>query len=222
MKTQALILGLGQFGMSTARALAQRGVEVMVVDQDERLVQQAATWASEAVAFDAADEASLARTSPADRDLCIVAIGDESRDGSIVATALLRQMGAKRIVARANDTIHERILRLVGAHEVVNPEHAFGERLAARLAHADVIDQIPLGGDLVITELQVPKKLVGKSLREVGLPSKLGITVVAVRRFVDGRVRAELPDPNIPLSAEDVLVVATAESDAADLASKLS
>jgi trk system potassium uptake protein TrkA len=222
VKTQALILGLGQFGMSTARALAQHGVEVMVVDQDDRLVQQASTWAAEAVAFDAADEAALARTQPAERDLCVVAIGDESRDGSIVVTALLRQMGAKRIVARANDTIHERILRLVGAHEVVNPERAFGERLAARLAHSNVVDQIPLGGNLVITELQVPDSLAGKSLREANLPAKLGVTVVAVRRKIDGAVQAVLPDANTPLSSSDVLVVATAANDATDLASKLS
>ena len=82
-------------------------------------------------------------------------------------TALLRQMGAPKIISRATDDLHERVLRLVGAHEVVNPERAYGERLATRLAHQGVADIIPLGDGLALTELIVPASFVGRSLIEL-------------------------------------------------------
>ena len=220
MEKQALVLGLGQFGMSTARALGERGVEVVVVDTDSRLVQQASSWATEALIFDATDEEALSRTSPGDRDICVVAIGNESRDGSIVATALLRQMGAKHIVARANDTIHERILRLVGAHETVNPEQAFGVRLAARLAHSGVLDQVELGDELVLAELEVPKRLVGRTLRDAEFRSKYGVSVVAIRTQSAGRAQVVLPDPSLPLKEADILVVAATKDEVGGLAER--
>ncbi len=205
MRKQAIVVGLGQFGMALARSLAQKGVEVLAVDRREERVREAAQLAAEAVAFDATDERELSRTSPERRDLCIVAIGDESRDASIICTALFRQMGAPRIVARATDPLQERILRLVGAHEVVNPEQAFGERLAARLLYTGVIDEIPLGKDLAITELELPKAFAGRTLVELQLPRRYGVTVIAVRR--EGVEDVIVPKPDEPLRAGDILVV---------------
>lgn len=204
---QALIIGLGIFGTSLARALTERGIEVMGVDSDPDLVQSVSNFTAEAIAFDASDESSLAQVHPERRDLCVCAIGNEARDASIVCTALLRQLGAKYVVARAKDTLHERILRLVGAHEVVNPELAFGERLAARLAFRGVLDQVQLGRDLVITELAVPPAFVGRALLDLSLPSRFGVTVVAVRREVGAQGLALLPDPQAPFEDGDVLVL---------------
>jgi trk system potassium uptake protein TrkA len=168
-------------------------------------VRIAAQFVAEAVAMDATDEASLARTQPERRDLCVCAIGDESRESSIVVTALLRQMGAKRLVARATNLLHERILRLIGAHEVVNPESAFGERFATHLLHPLVGDEIDLGHDLRLTELRAPTALVGRSLGELALPKRFGITVVAIRTGERGVV--ETPGPERILAPEDLLVV---------------
>lgn len=208
MAKQALVLGLGQFGMPLARALTSRGVEVLAVDKDPKVIQQAAEFAAEAVSFDTTDEAALARTSPKDRDVAVVAIGQEARDSSIVTCALLKQQGAPLIVARANDPIHERILYLVGAHEVVNPEQAFGERLANRLAYRGVIDQLPLGEDLMLTELETPARLVGRTLSETALPRRFGVTVVGIRTTEDGKSRVAPPDPRSPLAEDDILIVA--------------
>src|SRR5688572_4076503 len=121
MRKQALVIGLGQFGTALARSLTAKRVEVMAVDRDEALVQRISSYVAEAICFDSTSEELLARAAPDKRDYCVVAIGDESRDSSIVTTALLRQMGAPFIITRANNEIHERIVRLVGAHEVVNP-----------------------------------------------------------------------------------------------------
>jgi trk system potassium uptake protein TrkA len=180
-------------------------VEVLAVDRSEELVRTAAAFAAEAVSFDATNEEQLARTSPARRDLCIVAIGNESREDSIICTALLRQMGAGRIVGRATDPLHARILHLVGAHEVVNPEQAFGERFAAHLLYAGVIDEIQLGKDLSITELRAPRSFVGRNLIDLELPRRYGVTVIAVRREATDEVI--VPKPAEPIVDGDILVV---------------
>jgi len=130
MIQQILIIGLGQFGMSLARTLSQKGAEVLAVDPQKHLVQEASVFVTEALAMDATDEVELARLHPEKRDAVVCAIGDDSKEQSIICTALLRQMGAPFIVARANDKMHQRILHLVGAHKIVNPEQEFGMRFA--------------------------------------------------------------------------------------------
>lgn len=209
MKKQVLVIGLGQFGMSVARALSRRGLDVLAADRNPHLVQEASAFAAQAVVFDASIEEDLARTEPARRDVAICAIGDESREASILCTALLRQMGAPRVVARASDPLHERILRLVGAHEVLNPERDFGERLAARLAFTDLVAEVPLGGDLVVSEVRLPRTLAGQSLADLQLPRRFGLTVVAVRKVA---ATAEgggisMPQPAEPLEEGDILLL---------------
>lgn len=200
-----MVIGLGQFGMALAQSLAERNVEVMAVDALLEKVQAASQFAASAVQFDATDEGALRRTSPERRDVCVCAIGDENREGSIICTALLRQLGAPHILARATDPVHERILRLVGAHDVVNPERAFGERLATRLLYSAVLDEVPIGGDLVLTELRPPAAFVGRTLSELSLPRRHEITVVAIRR--EGDKGISTPSPATPLEATDILIV---------------
>jgi len=204
---QVLIIGLGQFGMSLAHALAERRIEVLAVDSREDRVQAAAALVTDAVCFDAMDQKALATASPEKRDVCVCAMGQEAREASIVVTALLRQMGAPRVVARAADEIHERILRLVGAHEVVNPDRAFGEQFASHLLLRSVMAQVPLGDDLMLTELQAPAPVVGRTLKELSLPTRHGIAVVAIRRGDPQGRRTTLPDAATPLAADDVLVI---------------
>jgi len=200
-----LIIGLGQFGMALARRLGELGVEVLAIDRHEQLVQQASSFVTEAVCFDASDERSLARADPARRDLCVCAIGNEAREAAIIVTALLRQMGAPRIVARAPDDLTERILRLVGAHEIVNPERAFGERLANRLVWRNIVEELPLGNDLMITEVHPPPALVGRSLAQLRLLERFAVNVVALRTVAGGATIK--PDPERPLAGDDILVL---------------
>lgn len=209
MSEQALVIGLGQFGMAVARSLVERGAEVLAVDRRRNLVDLAADFVTEAVALDATDEDALHQLQPAKRDFTICAIGDDSREASIICTALLRQMGTPRIIARANNPLHQRILHLVGAHQVVNPEEEFGKRLANRLLFKHVVNEMPLGNNLHMTELRVPAGFAGKSLVELQLPKKYGVTVVAVQR--GGTKDVVQPDAEASLQTSDILIVVSNE-----------
>jgi trk system potassium uptake protein len=208
MTKQVIVIGLGHFGMAMARALSDRGVEVLAVDSREDRVRIASGFVTEAVRFDATDAEALARTSPERREVCICAIGDEAREASIICTALLRQMGAKRVVARANDDLHERILKLVGAHTVVNPEKQFGESFASQVIHENVLREFSLGDGLVISEFEAPRFLIGKTLNVLQLPRRFGITVVAFRK---GHRKVVLPSPHDIVDPDDTLMVVSRE-----------
>ncbi len=210
MAQQILIIGLGQFGMSLSRTLSEKGVEVLAVDVKTALVEEAATFVTEAVVIDATDETDLARLEPKKRDAAVCAIGDDSRESSIICTALLRQMGAPVVIARANDKVHERILRLIGADQVVNPEHEFGKRFANRLLYRDVIADTNLGEDLHLTEILIQPGMIGKTLMELELPKRYGVMVAGVRRGASKRVRQ--PSPDSPLQTEDSLIIVSGEA----------
>ena len=210
MSQQILIIGLGQFGMSLARSLSEKGEEVLAVDRRKTLVEEAAAFVTEVVMVDATDESELARLQPARRDCSICAIGDDSREASIICTALLRQMGAPWVIGRANNAMHRRILQLVGAHLVVNPEEEFGRRFANRIINRNIISDMPLGEDLHITELAIHPSMIGKTLIELALPKRFGVMVVAIRRGIPSKVLQ--PNPTEPLEAGDRLIIVSSET----------
>lgn len=210
MPQQILIIGLGQFGMSLARTLSEKGAEVLAVDVKRALVEEAAAFVAEAVVIDATDETELARLEPRKRDSAVCAIGDDSKESSIICTALLRQMGAPVVIARANDKMHQRILHLVGAHQVINPEQEFGKRFANRLLYRDIVVDTNLGEDLHLTEIRIQPGMIGKTLMELSLPKRFGVMVVGIRRGDPERVLQ--PSPHDSLKAEDNLIIVSAES----------
>ena len=210
MTQQIMIIGLGQFGMSLTRALSDRNVEVLAVDINKNLVEEAAMFATEAVAINATDEVELAQLKPSQRDAVVCAIGDDSKEASIICTALLRQMGVKFIVARSSDKTHERILKLVGAHLIINPEMEFGKRFANRLLYRHIVSDTPLRDDLVLTELVAQPVMIGKTLRELKLPARFGLTVVGIRLKNE---RSLMPvSPDFPLPEASTLVIVSRES----------
>lgn len=210
MAQQILIIGLGQFGMSLARTLSEKGAEVLAVDVKKSLVEEAAAFVTEAVIANAADETELARLEPGRRDSAVCAIGDDSREASIICTALLRQMGVPVIIARANDAVHQRILQLVGAHQIINPEHEFGKRFANRLLYKHVIADTNIGESLHLTEILVQPSMVGKTLVDLELPKRYGVLVVGIRRGLEGKIHQ--PSPVDPLLADDHLIIVSRES----------
>ena len=215
MSQQILIIGLGQFGMSLARTLSEKGVEVLAVDPQKNLIEEASAFVTEALVMDATDETELARLHPEKRDSVVCAIGDDSKESSIICTLLLRQMGAPFIVARANDKMHQRILSLVGAHQIVNPEQEFGKRFATRLLYRHIIADTSIGDDLHLTEIRIQPAMIGKNLVELALPKRFGIMVAAIRRGSPGKIVQ--PSPSEPLQASDHLMIISNEAAIAKL-----
>ncbi len=195
--------------MALASALESKGTEVLAIDIRTELVEEAATFVTEALVIDATNEAEMARLNPKSRDATICAIGDESREASIICTALLRQMGSKTVISRANNPMHQRILKLVGAHQIVNPEEEFGKRFANRIVYNSLMTEMPLGDGLSLAEIAIKENMIGKSLIELALPKKLGIMVVAIRRGSPGSVFQ--PEPAEPLKENDTLILVAKE-----------
>ena len=214
---QVLVVGLGQFGLSLVRALAAAGVEVIAVDIKKDKVRAVADIAASANCIDATDETELATLAPERRDACICAIGDESRESSIICTALLRQMGARRIVARATDPLHERILGLIGAHEVINPESVVGRRVATRMAHEGIRDELDLGDNLVVTEVLAPPATVGHTLAALKLPQLYDVTVAAIRRGDE----VVMPRGDLSIQQDDALVLVSRPNRVSELLERL-
>ena len=128
----------------------------------------------------------------------------------IVCTALLRQMGAPFVVARANDRMHRRILQMVGAHRIINPEQEFGERFATRLIFRNIIADTPIGDDLHLTEIRAQPQMVGKTLIDLAMPKRFGVIVAAIRRGSPSKLIQ--PTPDDPLREGDNLVIVSNEA----------
>lgn len=179
MSIQVLIIGLGQFGMSLAKTLSKKGAEVIATDINKELVDEAANYIDDAICLDATDEISISKLCPKERDVVICAIG--AREPSILATALLKQLGCENIIARATDKIHERILKAVGAKNVINPDEEYGKKFAYKIMFQNVISY-ESSDDIQLLEINVQPFMIGKTLIELMLPNKYGIIVAAIKK----------------------------------------
>lgn len=181
MAGEFAVIGLGQFGRAVARGLARQGQSVLAVDLNPERVEAVAHEVDAALSLDATDEDALTDLDVGRMSCVVVTFGLRAREASILATALLRQLGVPRIVARAHNDLHARVLRAVGANEVVNPETEMGERVALRLAYPGVDELVRLG-DASIAEVEAPETMVGQSLAELALRDRHRVTVLAFRR----------------------------------------
>ena len=204
MSTQVLIIGLGQFGMSLARTLSEKGAEVIAADSDKVLLEVAACFLDDAIYLDATDETDMARLCPNDRDVVICAIG--AREPSILTTAILKQMGCENIIARATDKIHERILKAVGAKNVINPDAEYGKKFAYKILFQNIIND-ETSENIQLLEINVQPFMEGKNLIELALPNKYGIIVAAIKK---GN-KLTRPFPNEILDTKDKLLLVCTE-----------
>jgi trk system potassium uptake protein TrkA len=198
------VIGLGQFGRSVALNLVRQGEAVLAIDLDPQRAQMVEAEVDAVVIADATQEAALTELGLERMSCVVVAMGVRARDTSIMVTALLRQRAVRRIVARATNDLHERVLRAVGAHEIVNPEHEMGARVARHLANPHVLDQFELDREHLVAEVEAPETFVGRKLSELGLRERSKVAVVLIRRR--GVVISTI-DENQCVESGDVLVV---------------
>ena len=179
MKEQVLIIGLGQFGRALTKALFEKGYEVIAVDTDQKLVNEASNYATDAICLDEFDEISLSKLSPKNRDLIICSIS--AREPSILTVALLKQMGCENIVARASEPIHARILKAIGAKCIINPEYEYGKKFANKILFKSLFLENSVD-EIELFDLPIQTFMVGKTLKELQLSDKYNLIVTGIIR----------------------------------------
>ena len=198
------VIGLGIFGRAVVLSLRDEGESVLALDSNQDEVDRIASEVDNAVCADATDEQVLRELRIERFGCAVVAIGAQSMESSILATSLLRQFGVPQIVARSLGTLHARVLRAVGAHQVVSPEWEMGQRLARQLAQPSVLERFDLGDEVEVVELDLPHSFIGRTLVELEVRQRFGVSVAAIRR--GGRVHAAL-EGGERFQEGDVLVV---------------
>jgi trk system potassium uptake protein TrkA len=184
MKPRTAVIGLGLFGREVAVSLARRGHSVLAIDFDIEQVEQIKDSVDQASAMDTTDEVALREARIDEMETVVCAIGAQHIENSILTTALLHQLEVPRIISRAADSLHARILRQVGATEVVNPEQEMGWRVANQIASPGIREVLRLAEDICVAEIPVPSSFVGETPASLDVRQKYGVTIIGVQRLV--------------------------------------
>ena len=176
-----MVIGLGRFGSALARELERLGHEVMAVDRNEQRVNDIAPDVTHALQLDASEEDALRAAGAADFNTAIVAISSDA-EPSIFATMVLKRLGVRTVIAKAGSILHGEILARVGADRVVFPERETDLRLAHSFNVPNVIDYLDVAPNFGIEKIRPPKSFIGKTLGELDLKGRLGLTPIALRR----------------------------------------
>jgi trk system potassium uptake protein len=212
MNKQFVVVGLGRLGISMVGTLDSLGHEILAIDKSESVIQSLADDLPNVhlVATDATDEDALRGLNVEGFDAAAVMMGENHIEAGILATATLKEVGVPRIVARATGGIHARVLERVGADRVIQPEREIGEQLARTMASPVLLDYVDLGEDEALIEAQVPRAWLHKSLSELDLSQKMGLTVLALKPKGGP---GTLPHRDSVLHDGDVLVVGGTRKD---------
>jgi len=203
MSKQFAVIGMGRFGSSVARTLYEMDYEVMGIDEDEEKINENIHNVTHAIVADSTDEAALKEIGIRNFDVVVVSIGADIQ-ASILTTLQLKEMGVKKIVAKAQNERHGQVLYKVGADRVVFPERDMGIRVAHNLISANVLDFIELAEDYSVAEVVVSPNLVGKNLRQLDVRAKYGVNVIAIKSGNEFNIS---PRPDDVIRTGDVLVV---------------
>lgn len=200
---QFVVVGLGRFGSSLAKTLYNLGYDVMGIDSDEEIIQNIADNITHAVQADATDENTLKALGVRNFDVAIVSIGDDIQ-ASILVTLILKEMGIKYVVAKAQNELHGKVLYKIGADRVVFPERDMGIRVAHNLVSSNILDYIELSPEYSIVEINAVSAWFDKSLRQLDMRIKYGLNVMAIKRHDNVMISPHADDV---ILKGDVLVV---------------
>ena len=179
MKT-VLLIGVGRFGRHIAMKLSDLGHQIMAVDTSEDRIRAVLPFVTNAQIGDSTSEDFLSSLGIRNFDVCIVTIGDDFQN-SLETVDLLKELGAKKVIARASTGVQEKFLLRNGADEVVYPEKQLAAWMAIRYTADHILDYIELDGDYSIFELTVPTDWVGKTVGQLDVRKKYGINILGVR-----------------------------------------
>lgn len=200
---QFAVLGLGRFGQSLVKTLIENDCDVLCCDKDIEIVNEMSKYGCHSVQADVTDVHVLDQFGINNFDVVVVAIG-EDMEGSILATMMAKELGAKFVIAKAKNDIQKSILEKVGADRVVLPERDMGVRIANTLITTNIIDYINLSDKFAIVEVQPHKNWINNSILDSNIRAKYGLNIVAIKR--KKRIIVS-PLPNEIIEKDDVLVV---------------
>lgn len=202
-KKQFLVLGLGRFGISVAQTLHSKGYEVMAVDGDIEKVNDAVEYCTRAVKADLDDETVLEAIGAGEFDVAVVAVGKDV-EASIMSTMILKELGVRNVIVKANTEIQKKALYKIGADKVVFPERDMGRRVAMSIIHDNVFDFMELSDDISIAEIPVLEEWAGKTLIENDIRRRYDINIIAIKNGED--ISVSYGGDRV-LSMDDILVV---------------
>ncbi|MDD6658109.1 MAG: TrkA family potassium uptake protein [Lachnospiraceae bacterium] len=203
-----LLIGLGNFGKMVAQQITEMGHQVMAVDKDEKRVNEAMPYVTDALIGDSTNVSFLKSLGINDYDACIVAIGDDFQS-SLETTSQLKELGGQMVVSMAKRDVQAKFLLRNGADEVVNPEKQIARWTAIRYTSDHILDYIKLDDEHAIFEVAVPKNWVGKSIGQLDIRKKYGVNVMAVK--IDGKMNLSVLPQTV--FEENMTILVLAEKD---------
>lgn len=206
---QILIIGLGRFGLHIAKKLQEMHIQVLGVDSNEERVKVALPYVTNAEIGDATNQKFLGSLDVANFDVCIVAIGNDFL-ASLETTSYLKELGAKKVVARAARDHEENFLLRNGADAVVYPEKSMGNLTAIQWSSENVLDYIQVSKDFAVFEIEMPKDWVGKSIGEIDVRKNFKVNIIAVKN--SDQVNVSL-DSDYRFSEEESLYIIGKDKD---------
>jgi trk system potassium uptake protein TrkA len=217
-----IIIGLGNFGASLAQKLTELGNEVIGIDISMTKVDAYKEKITYTICMDATDEFTVAGLPLNETDVVLVAIG-ENQGANIMTTALLKNLSVKRLISRAINPLHEKVLQAIGVNEIVHPEEETAERWTKKLSLSNVVDSFELNEDYSIIEAKVPVDFVGKTIMDVGFRKDFNLLVLTIIKKVEvksilGKTKTETQIQGVAaaddiLDADDILVLYGSKKD---------
>ena len=175
-----LIIGMGRFGKHLADKMQTLGNEVMIVDDDEKTIQDLSNQFEDSYIGDCTNESVVKSLCVDEFDICFVCIGEDFQS-SLLVTSLLKKHGATHVVSKSNQSIQEELLLKIGADEVVYPERDIAEKLAIRYNSKNIFDFVPLTSEFSIYEIPIISSWVGNSVSNINVRKKYKVNIIAIK-----------------------------------------
>ena len=199
---QIAVIGLGRFGMQVVRALKDYDCDVLAIDENEALVEEAAQYVTKSVQVNAIERDVLLATGIQNFDTAIIGIG-ENLESSLTIALMLKDIGIPRIIAKAKDEKHTKLLELIGVTKIIQPEIEAANKLVSSLTTTYVKDKLELSKDFSLLEIDAPKEWVSKTFGDLALRQKYSFNIVCVKR--EGEVL--FPTASTEVQENDTLMI---------------